>query len=334
MTIAPPPAVRSFGIACLQQRKTLFRFAASTASHASSAQSSTGPSPRLRPLIPAVFTSTSSRSSGANAASGSSWTSMPATRQPSASKAALVAAPIPPALPVTTTVCTRTMLGSRAMEPVVERIRDERLVAILRRVPDPDGVVEALARGRRAGHRAHAGLRRRRGSDRAAAPPRRRIRDRRHRAPAGAGGRGRPGRRGGVRLAGACAREVVERCRSLGVPYVPGALTPTEVERAWSLGAALAEAVPGQRSGAGLRARAGRAAQRRPADRRRAGSTRRTRGRSSTRGQSRSERGRRSRARPTSRRRHGSSWRPCRARASIRPLAGGGGRRFTTGAGR
>ena len=63
LTIAPPPAARSRGIACLQQRKTLFRFVSSTVSHASSVHSSTGPSPRLRPLIPAVLTSTSMRSS-------------------------------------------------------------------------------------------------------------------------------------------------------------------------------------------------------------------------------------------------------------------------------
>ncbi|MGZ8695636.1 MAG: bifunctional 4-hydroxy-2-oxoglutarate aldolase/2-dehydro-3-deoxy-phosphogluconate aldolase, partial [Gaiellaceae bacterium] len=43
--------------------------------------------------------------------------------------------------------------------------------------------------------------------------------------------------------------EVVERCLDRGVPVVPGALTPTEVERAWSLGAALVKLFPGSAVG-------------------------------------------------------------------------------------
>jgi 2-dehydro-3-deoxyphosphogluconate aldolase / (4S)-4-hydroxy-2-oxoglutarate aldolase len=36
-------------------------------------------------------------------------------------------------------------------------------------------------------------------------------------------------------VAPGCRAEMVERCLALGVPAVPGALTPTEVEAAWSL---------------------------------------------------------------------------------------------------
>ena len=66
MTTAPPPASRSFGIAARQQRKTLRRFASSTASQPSSVQRSTGPSPKRRPLMPCAVTSTSSLSSRPN----------------------------------------------------------------------------------------------------------------------------------------------------------------------------------------------------------------------------------------------------------------------------
>ena len=134
------------------------------------------------------------------------------------------------------------------MEPVVERIRDERLVAILRRVPDPDSVVEALARG---------GIRvieitldsddaagvierlRRRGDVSVIAGTVRRPEQVDEAVRAGAE----------ACVSPALVPEVVERCRSLGVPFVPGALTPTEVERAWSLGAALVKLFPGSAAG-------------------------------------------------------------------------------------
>jgi 2-dehydro-3-deoxyphosphogluconate aldolase/(4S)-4-hydroxy-2-oxoglutarate aldolase len=44
-------------------------------------------------------------------------------------------------------------------------------------------------------------------------------------------------------------REVVERAAALGVPAVPGALTPTEVETAWIAGAALVKLFPGRLGG-------------------------------------------------------------------------------------
>jgi 2-dehydro-3-deoxyphosphogluconate aldolase / (4S)-4-hydroxy-2-oxoglutarate aldolase len=132
----------------------------------------------------------------------------------------------------------------------VDRIRSERLVAILRRVPDPDGVVDALAR---------AGLGvieitldaddaleviarlRRRGDVSVIAGTVRRPDQIAPAVEAGAEACVSPG----------LVAEVVERCRDLGVPVVPGALTPTEVEHAWSLGAALVKLFPGNAVGPG-----------------------------------------------------------------------------------
>ena len=45
--------------------------------------------------------------------------------------------------------------------------------------------------------------------------------------------------------------DVVDRCRALGVPVIPGALTPTEVEAAWGAGAALVKLFPGSVGGPG-----------------------------------------------------------------------------------
>jgi 2-dehydro-3-deoxyphosphogluconate aldolase/(4S)-4-hydroxy-2-oxoglutarate aldolase len=133
---------------------------------------------------------------------------------------------------------------------VVDRIRAERLVAILRRVPDPDGVVEALAR---AGFgvieitldaddalEVIARLRRR-GDVSVIAGTVRRPEQVAPAVEAGAEACVSPG----------LVPEVVERCRELRVPVVPGALTPTEVERAWALGAALVKLFPGNAVGPG-----------------------------------------------------------------------------------
>jgi 2-dehydro-3-deoxyphosphogluconate aldolase / (4S)-4-hydroxy-2-oxoglutarate aldolase len=133
---------------------------------------------------------------------------------------------------------------------VVERIREERLVVILRRVPDPDAVVEALA---------HAGIGvveitldaddalaaigrlRRRGDVAVIAGTVRRPEQVDAAVDAGAE----------ACVSPALVPEVVARCGALGVPAVPGALTPTEVERAWSLGAALVKLFPGSAVGPG-----------------------------------------------------------------------------------
>jgi 2-dehydro-3-deoxyphosphogluconate aldolase/(4S)-4-hydroxy-2-oxoglutarate aldolase len=42
---------------------------------------------------------------------------------------------------------------------------------------------------------------------------------------------------------------VIERCTALGVPSIPGALTPTEIEVAWQLGAAMVKLFPASLGG-------------------------------------------------------------------------------------
>ncbi|MEE9259212.1 MAG: bifunctional 4-hydroxy-2-oxoglutarate aldolase/2-dehydro-3-deoxy-phosphogluconate aldolase [Nitrospinaceae bacterium] len=43
--------------------------------------------------------------------------------------------------------------------------------------------------------------------------------------------------------------EVAAFCRERGVPYFPGALTPTEIERAWNAGAAMVKVFPASQVG-------------------------------------------------------------------------------------
>jgi 2-dehydro-3-deoxyphosphogluconate aldolase / (4S)-4-hydroxy-2-oxoglutarate aldolase len=45
--------------------------------------------------------------------------------------------------------------------------------------------------------------------------------------------------------------EVLEACREAGLPAIPGAMTPTEVETAWRLGAAMVKLFPAARLGPG-----------------------------------------------------------------------------------
>jgi 2-dehydro-3-deoxyphosphogluconate aldolase / (4S)-4-hydroxy-2-oxoglutarate aldolase len=52
-------------------------------------------------------------------------------------------------------------------------------------------------------------------------------------------------------VAPALVPETVERCRQLGVPIVPGALTPSEIEAAQALGAQLIKLFPGRLVGPG-----------------------------------------------------------------------------------
>jgi 2-dehydro-3-deoxyphosphogluconate aldolase/(4S)-4-hydroxy-2-oxoglutarate aldolase len=131
----------------------------------------------------------------------------------------------------------------------VERIRAERLVAILRRVPDVDARVAALA---------DAGV----GvieitldaPDALAAIERARSRGD---ISVLAGTVRRPEQVDAAASAGAEAvvgpafsRSVVERATELGIPAIPGALTPTEVEAAWAAGAAMVKLFPGRLVGA------------------------------------------------------------------------------------
>jgi 2-dehydro-3-deoxyphosphogluconate aldolase/(4S)-4-hydroxy-2-oxoglutarate aldolase len=132
--------------------------------------------------------------------------------------------------------------------PVLERIRAERVVAILRRVPDPDALVDALAAGGVGvveitldSIGALAAIRRLRargdvsvlaGTVRTAAQAEAAIE-------AGAEACVGPG----------LVLEVVERCRAVGIPVVPGALTPTEVDQAWGLGASLVKLFPASLGG-------------------------------------------------------------------------------------
>ena len=125
----------------------------------------------------------------------------------------------------------------------IERIRTERLVVLLRKVPDAERLVETLA---------HAGVG---------------VVEVTLDSPAAAVVIARLRRRGDVTvLAGtvlttddveravaagaeACVGptvvpEVVERCLELGVPAIPGAFTPTEIAAALSAGAALVKLFP------------------------------------------------------------------------------------------
>ena len=54
-----------------------------------------------------------------------------------------------------------------------------------------------------------------------------------------------------VCVAPATVPETIARCHDLGVPMIPGALTPTEVERAWGLGASMVKLFPGSLGGPG-----------------------------------------------------------------------------------
>jgi 2-dehydro-3-deoxyphosphogluconate aldolase/(4S)-4-hydroxy-2-oxoglutarate aldolase len=130
----------------------------------------------------------------------------------------------------------------------IERIRRERLVAILRRVSDLDARVAALA---------DAGVgvieitlddpaalgaierARGRGDVTVLAGTVRRVEQVDAAVAAGAE----------AVVGPAFAVAVVERAAELGVPAIPGALTPTEVEAAWAAGAALVKLFPGALGG-------------------------------------------------------------------------------------
>lgn len=126
---------------------------------------------------------------------------------------------------------------------VLERIRAERLVAILRKVTDLDARVDALVR---AGvgvieitldaPDALAGIERtrRRGDVSVLAGTVRTAADVDAAVVAGAE----------AVVGPVCSDAVLARAAALGVPAIPGALTPTEVERALNAGAALVKLFP------------------------------------------------------------------------------------------
>jgi 2-dehydro-3-deoxyphosphogluconate aldolase/(4S)-4-hydroxy-2-oxoglutarate aldolase len=132
----------------------------------------------------------------------------------------------------------------------LDRIRAERVVAVLRRVPEVDSVVEGLLAG---------GIRiveitldsddalatieqlRARGDLTVLAGTVRTPQEAEAAVAAGAE----------ACVSPALAAEMVERCRDLGVPAVPGALTPSELEAARALGAELVKLFPGSLVGPG-----------------------------------------------------------------------------------
>jgi 2-dehydro-3-deoxyphosphogluconate aldolase/(4S)-4-hydroxy-2-oxoglutarate aldolase len=133
-------------------------------------------------------------------------------------------------------------------QDVVERIRSERLVAILRRVAEVDAVVEELSS-------AGIGVVEVTLDDPVAPAVIERLRARSDvtvlagtvRTPEDVDTADAAGAEACVSPAFSGA--VVARCHHLGLPVIPGALTPTEVEAAWRAGAALVKLFPGSLGG-------------------------------------------------------------------------------------
>ena len=130
----------------------------------------------------------------------------------------------------------------------IEAIRAERVVAVLRRVPDVPRVVAALRRG---GIRVvEVTL----DSDGAldeiaslSADPDLVVLAGTVRTPADVGDAAAAGAHGCV--SPALAPDVIERCRSFGLPAIAGGLTPSEIEAAWRLGAAMVKLFPASLGG-------------------------------------------------------------------------------------
>jgi 2-dehydro-3-deoxyphosphogluconate aldolase / (4S)-4-hydroxy-2-oxoglutarate aldolase len=134
--------------------------------------------------------------------------------------------------------------------PALDRIRAERIVAILRRVPEVDSVFEALVAGgirivevtldSDDALRTIARLRERRDVTVLAGT----VRTPEDAAAAAAAG-------AEACVAPALVPETVERCHDLGVPAIPGAFTPSEIERAHALGSELVKLFPASLAGPG-----------------------------------------------------------------------------------
>jgi 2-dehydro-3-deoxyphosphogluconate aldolase/(4S)-4-hydroxy-2-oxoglutarate aldolase len=130
----------------------------------------------------------------------------------------------------------------------IEAIRSRRVVAILRRVADPLGVVEALREG------GIAVVEITLDSPDALATIERLRRDPEVVVLAGTVRTADEARAAIEAGAQACVgpalvAEVLDACQELGVPAIPGAMTPTEVETAWRLGAAMVKLFPAARLG-------------------------------------------------------------------------------------
>jgi 2-dehydro-3-deoxyphosphogluconate aldolase/(4S)-4-hydroxy-2-oxoglutarate aldolase len=132
----------------------------------------------------------------------------------------------------------------------IERIRAERLVAVLRDVDEVDRVVESLVVGGIRVVEVTLDSRDALGAiERARARGDVTVLAGTVRLPAQVDDAVRAGAEACV--GPALVPAVVERCLELGVPAVPGALTPTEVEAAWQAGAALVKLFPGSLGGPG-----------------------------------------------------------------------------------
>lgn len=140
------------------------------------------------------------------------------------------------------------MFEGKNLVGVIDQIRSERLVAVLRRVPDLDRVVDELVGAgivvlevtldSDGALDAIARLRERGGVTVLAGTVR---------TPADAVAAAAAGAQACV--APAFVPAVVEQCRVVGVPAIAGALTPTEVETAWRAGAAMVKLFPASLGG-------------------------------------------------------------------------------------
>jgi 2-dehydro-3-deoxyphosphogluconate aldolase / (4S)-4-hydroxy-2-oxoglutarate aldolase len=135
------------------------------------------------------------------------------------------------------------MLASMHGAPAVERIRSERLVAVLRRVSDVEETVDAVVAG---GIRvvevtldsagALAALERLRRRDGLTVLAGTVMSAEQAEAAARAGAE--------ACVSPTLGSAVVERCRELGIPAIPGALTPSELAAAAGLGVPLVKLFP------------------------------------------------------------------------------------------
>jgi len=134
------------------------------------------------------------------------------------------------------------------MSAAIDAIRTRRVVAILRRVEDPERVVEALQEG------GIVIVEITLDSDRALETIARLREDPELVVLAGTVRTAHEAKAAAEAGAQACvgpalAPEVLDACRALGIPGIPGALTPTEIETAQRLGAPMVKLFPAARLG-------------------------------------------------------------------------------------